>query len=236
VSAEERRRSAPAGTMAADRAELSQSIAEFEIERAAQVSDEIRAPFKAERATLDRLGVPTGAAVPGAPMPDARLVDVDGEEVGLGELIAGEPACIVLYRGAWCPYCNLALRAYESALAGPLREGCVRLVAISPQLPDGSLSMREANALSFAVLSDPGNQIARQLGVLWSPTEGTRISQAKLGIDLAELNADGGYELPMPTVVIVDATGAIAWIDVHPNYGTRSEPSAILEAVAALPV
>lgn len=225
-------RSVPAG----DGSELGEAIAEFEIERAAQVSDEIRAPFKAERATLDRVGVPAGAAVPGDPMPDARLVATDGEEVGLGELIAGEPACIVLYRGAWCPYCNLTLRAYEAALAEPLRERRVRLVALSPQLPDGSLSMQEANALSFEVLSDPGNQIARQLGVLWSPTEETRRSQATLGIDLAELNADGGYELPMPTVVVVDATGVITWIDVHPNYGTRTEPSAILRAVAALPV
>jgi alkyl hydroperoxide reductase subunit AhpC len=48
---------------------------------------------------------------------------------------------------------------------------------------------------------------------------------------VAEHNADGGLTLPMPTTVVVDAIGVIRWIDVHPNYTTRSEVPDILAAV-----
>jgi hypothetical protein len=87
--------------------------------------------------------------------------------------------------------------------------------------------MQQTNELSYAVLSDPGNQIAGQLGILTAASDGARASPAALGIDVAAGNADGSDKVPMPTVVIVDAAGIIRWVDVHPNYGTRTEPAEI---------
>lgn len=84
------------------------------------------------------------------------------------------------------------------------------------------------------MLSDPGNQIAGQLGILTGPTEAVAAAQAQLGLDLAQVNADGTRGLPMPAVVIVDAAGVIRWIDVHPNYATRTEPGDILSALTAV--
>ena len=81
------------------------------------------------------------------------------------------------------------------------------------------------------MLSDPGYQIARQLGILTSPSDGTRAAQMQLGLDLTQVNADGTTALPMPTVVIADADGVIRWIDVHLDYTTRAEPGQILQAV-----
>jgi peroxiredoxin len=141
---------------------------------------------------------------------------------------------LVLYRGAWCPYCNLTLRAYENQLVSPLAERGVALIAISPQRPDGSLTMQQRHGLTYTVLSDPGNGIAGALGVLTAPTGAVRDAQASLGLDVAAGNADGTTALPMPTVVVVDASGVIRWIDVHPNYATRTEPARILEAVDRL--
>jgi peroxiredoxin len=64
---------------------------------------------------------------------------------------------LVFYRGAWCPYCNITLATYQQHLL-PRRTGRgIGLVAISPQAPDGSLSMQEKHDLSFTVVSDPGN-------------------------------------------------------------------------------
>jgi len=112
-----------------------------------------------------------------------------------------------------------------------LAELGIGLVAISPQAPDGSLSTKESKELTFTVLSDPGNQIAGQLGILTAPSEGTRAAQLQLGLDLTQVNADGTTALPMPTVVIADADGVIRWIDVHPDYTTRTEPGQVLQAV-----
>jgi hypothetical protein len=53
----------------------------------------------------------------------------------------------------------------------------------------------------------------------------------ELGLDLTAVNADGTTGLPMPTTIIVDADHAVRWIDIHPNYATRSEPNQILAAL-----
>ena len=137
----------------------------------------------------------------------------------------------MFYRGGWCPYCNITLRTYQAQLVPALAERGIGLIAISPQTPDGSLSTKKSKQLTFTVLSDPGNQIAAQLGILTAPSEGARAAQLQLGLDLTQVNADGTTGLPMPAVVIAGADGLIRWIDVHPDYTTLAEPGQVLQAV-----
>jgi peroxiredoxin len=167
----------------------------------------------------------------GMPIPDAELLDAHGSITTLHAAVAGRPTVLVLYRGAWCPYCNLTLRTYQQTLLPRLTQEGAALLAISPQTPDGSLSMQEKNELAFPVLSDPGNSIARALGALTQPTPEVLAAQREHGIDLIQANADGTVELPMPTVVIVDADRRVRWLDIHPDYTTRTEPDAILAAL-----
>jgi peroxiredoxin len=192
---------------------------------------EVMDAFVAEQVDLDEAGVPVGVSAPGAPMPDGELLDVRGAATSLAQVRAGRPAVVVFYRGAWCPYCNIALRTYQAELAPALADRGVVMIAVSPQKPDGSLSTAETNKLTYAVVSDPGNQLASALGILTEPSPEAAAAAQKVGLDVAEHNADGGLTLPMPTAVIVDATGVIRWIDVHPNYTTRSEVPDILAAV-----
>jgi peroxiredoxin len=199
---------------------------------ATQVPADALEAFHAEEMKLDTAGVPAGVAVAGTPIPEAQLLDAHGNPTTLRETRAGRPAVIVFYRGAWCPYCNVALRTYQRELAPELEERGVALIAVSPQRPDGSLTMAETNELSFAVLSDPGNALGYALGIVTRPNDRTLQAQASLGLDVAETNADGTPDLVMPTVVVVDAEGVVRWIDVHPNYTTRTEPIQILEAVS----
>jgi peroxiredoxin len=192
---------------------------------------EVMGTFVAEQVNLDDAGVPTGVSAPGALMPDGELLDVRGAATSLAQVRAGRPAVVVFYRGAWCPYCNIALRTYQAELAPALADRGYPMIAVSPQKPDGSLSAAQTNQLTYAVVSDPGNQLASALGILTEPSAEVAAAQQKLGLDLAEHNADGGLTLPMPTTVVVDAIGVIRWIDVHPNYTTRSEVPDILTAV-----
>jgi peroxiredoxin len=115
------------------------------------------------------------------------------------------------------PLCNLALRAYQDDLVPTRANRGIPLVAISPQKPDGSLSVKEKNELTFTVLSDPGSKIAGRLGVVTAPTEDAEAAQRSFGIDMPDADADGTHDLPMPTVVIVDGTGVIRWIDCTPT-------------------
>lgn len=217
-----------------NRTTIAHRVAELQQGMAAQLPAKVRDVFGAEQAHLHAVGVPADVAVPGDAMPDGQLLDVHGEATTLSRAIGGRSAVVVLYRGEWCPYCNLALRAYQEDLVPLLDQRGVALVAISPQKPDGSLSMQEKNELSFTVLSDPGNQVAVGLGVLTAPTDDARAAQRVLGLELSAANADGTYGLPMPTVVLVDAVGIIRWIDVHPDYTTRTEVSDIVAALSAL--
>lgn len=201
---------------------------------ASKLPEDVRAAFAAEQAGLDAAGVPRGILATGAPLPDPALIDAKGEATSIGAVRDGRPAVVVLYRGAWCPYCNLALRTYQQLLLPQLEARGVAMVAVSPQKPDGSLSMQETNDLGFAVLSDPGNQIASALGVLTEPLAASREAQGKLGLDLTEVNADGTAALPMPTVALVDGDGVLRWLDVRPNYTSRTEPVEILAALTAV--
>jgi peroxiredoxin len=213
-------------------ATITEQVADFQRASAGQMPAAIAEAFADEQQALSAAGQPTGIARPGTPLPDADLLDVTGQPTTLAAARDGRPAVIVFYRGGWCPYCNIALRAYQAQLAPALAERGISLVAISPQAPDGSLSTKEAKELTFTVLSDPGNQLARQLGILTGPSDAARAAQLDLGLDLTRVNADGTTGLPMPTVLIADADGEIRWIDVHPDYTTRTESGQVLEAIS----
>lgn len=199
-----------------------------------QFPEDAAAVFADEQARLDQGGMPAGVAAVGLPLSDSELLDAWGKATTLAEERGDRPAVVVFYRGAWCPYCNLTLRIYQDELLPGLAARGIPLIAISPQKPDGSLTMAQTNELTFTVLSDPGNRVASELGILTEPDEPVQDAQLALGLDLTEHNADGKPVLPMPTALIVDAEGVVRWIDVHPNYATRSEPEAILAALSVL--
>lgn len=201
---------------------------------AAQPASEIMGAFAREQADLVARGTPGGLIEVGASLPDAELLDPYGSATTLNDALGDRVSVIVFYRGAWCPYCNIALNTYKAELVPELARRDVGLVAVSPQTPDGSLSTREKNELTFTVLSDPGNQLAKAVGILTAPSDEARAAQLQLGLDLTAVNADGTTGLPMPTTIIVDTDHVIRWIDVHPDYTTRSEPAEILAALDTL--
>jgi peroxiredoxin len=213
-------------------ATIAEQVASLRQASAGQLPPELSEAFAAEQRDLATAGNPAGVAKAGSMLPDGELLDVGGQPTTLAQSRGGRPAVVVFYRGGWCPYCNIALRAYQAELVPALAGRGISLIAISPQTPDGWLSTKETKELTFTVLSDPGNQVAGKLGILTAPTDGARTAQLELGLDLTQVNADGTTGLPMPTVVIADADGVIRWIDVHPDYTTRTESGQALQAVS----
>jgi peroxiredoxin len=206
---------------------ISDAVAELRSKRGPTPASDV---FSAEQRALALSAPPKTLAV-GSAFPDGELVDAEGHPTSLKSVLNGAPGVVIFYRGAWCPYCNIALRTYREQLSRPLAELGVALVALSPQSADGSMTMKEKHELEFPVLSDPGNQIASALGILTRPSDSARAVQLEHGIDVEAMNADGTTTLPMPTVVLIGADGDLVWIDVHPDYTTRTEPAQILAAV-----
>jgi peroxiredoxin len=210
---------------------ITDRVTEMHATMAAQPPSEMIGALRREQTELAAAGVPDGIAAAGTVVADVDLLDAHGAATTLYTATGDAAAVVVFYRGAWCPYCNIALATYQAQLLAQLTERGVRLLAISPQAPDGSLSMREKNELTFSVLSDPGNVLAGRLGILTGPSNEVRAAQLQSGLDLTAVNADGTVTLPMPTAMILDAEHVLRWMDVHPNYTTRSEPLQILHAL-----
>ena len=179
-------------------------------------------------------GIPAGTLQVGDTLESFSLTDATGTPVTLDELVDSGPAVIVFYRGGWCPYCNLALRTYQRELLPELGAFGARLVAISPQSPDQSLSTVEKAELDFTVLSDPGNRVAHRVGIVFQQADEVLEAQRKLGLDLAQVNAEGSTQLPRPSVLIVDKGRTVRFVDVQPDYTARTEVADILAGLAEL--
>jgi peroxiredoxin len=192
---------------------------------AVQLPSEVVEVF--ERSIHDFLdqGVPTDSIKAGDLLEPFALED---------QITETGPAVIVFYRGGWCPYCNLALRTYQRELLPQLEDFGARLVAISPQSPDQSLSTAEKAGLEFSVLSDPGSRLAQRIGIAFQQSEEVLEAQHKLGLDLAQVNAEGATFLPRPTVLVVDQDRTVRFVDVQPDYTARTEVADIVAALKDL--
>jgi peroxiredoxin len=178
-------------------------------------------------------GIPTNTIKVGEVLEPFTLGDANGNPVTLEQLVQDGPAVIVFYRGGWCPYCNLALRTYQQQLLPQLGAFGARLVAISPQSPDESLSMMEKAALDFTVLSDPGARLADRIGIAFDQADDVLAAQRELGLDLAKVNAGGAIRLPRPTVIIVDQDRTVRFVDVQPDYTARTEVADIVAGLTS---
>lgn len=198
---------------------------------AEQLPPEVVAVFDQSIQDFLEAGVPTESIKVGDLLEPFILDDATGTPVSLDQIVETGPAVIVFYRGGWCPYCNLTLRAYQHGLLPQLETFGARLVAISPQTPDQSLSTAEKDGLEFTVLSDPGSRLAQQIGIAFQQADEVLAAQRQLGLDLAQVNAEGATHLPRPTVLIVDQHRRVRFVDVQPDYTARTE---VADIVAAL--
>jgi peroxiredoxin len=179
-------------------------------------------------------GVPAHSIKAGDVLEPFTLDDATGAPVSLDEIVGSGPAVIVLYRGGWCPYCNLALRTYQQEILPQLGAFGARLVAISPQSPDESLSTVEKAALEFTVLSDPGSRLADRIGIAFEQADDVLAAQRTLGLDLTKVNAEGAIRLPRPTVLVVGQDHTVRFVDVQPDYTARTEVADIVSALVHL--
>lgn len=165
--------------------------------------------------------------------PDFELPDVRGNFISLFDLLQRGPVVVTFYRGGWCPYCNIQLRAYQAVLPQITALGG-RLVAISPQRPDRSLSTAEANVLTFGVLSDVGNRAARSFGLVYALPEELREALRSNNKALPGINGDESWELPVPATYVIAPDRRIALAHIEVDYRKRLEPDAILASLKSL--
>ncbi|WP_405248108.1 peroxiredoxin-like family protein [Cellulophaga sp. Asnod2-G02] len=170
----------------------------------------------------------------GEKAPNFELPNPEGKTISLATLLDKGPVVVTFYRGSWCPYCNLQLRALQASLADIHALGAT-LVAISPEVPDESMSTNEINSLGFSVLTDQDATVASHYGVAWEvPAFLIEHMEVDRKLDLKKINNGNGSILPIPATFVVGTDGLVQWSYVDVDYRTRAEPEEILEALRKL--
>ncbi|MEV6330621.1 peroxiredoxin-like family protein [Streptomyces sp. NPDC051909] len=201
--------------------------------RGKRIPAEILAVMDRAGAELAASGQAGRALAVGDRAPGFTLASATGGTVSLDGLLAGGPVVLTFYRGAWCPYCNLALRALQQHHEQITARGA-RLVAVSPQVPDESLSLTEKHDLAFDVLSDLGSDTAQRYGLAFDLSDELAAVYERLGFDLQRVNGGHPRTLPLPATYVVDRDGTVRWAFVNTDYALRAEPSDILAALDTL--
>ena len=184
------------------------------------------------RATTDlaESGIADRTLKPGDKAIDFTLPNATGDRVNLQQLLNKGAVVVSFYRGGWCPYCNLELRALQQYLPQIKALGA-NLIAISPETPDNSLSTAEKNELTFEVLSDVGNKVAREYGLVFALPETLRGVYEGFNIDLPAHNGDRTFELPIPATYVIAADGTVLYSFADPDYTKRLDPEEIINAL-----
>ncbi|MBW4558945.1 MAG: AhpC/TSA family protein [Trichormus sp. ATA11-4-KO1] len=182
---------------------------------------------------LARAGIVEKSLQVGDTVPNFTLPNAKEQAVQIQTLLAHGPVVISFYRGQWCPFCSLELTELQKVLP-EIKSLGASLVAISPQTPDHTLSTVEKNNLEFEVLSDVGNKVAKQFGLVYQLSEQVRQVHKGFGIDVSEYNGDTSYELPISATYVVAKNSQIVYAFIDPDYTKRLEPTDILTILKQL--
>ena len=212
---------------------LRHEIKKFQRQFVAGISDEQLGTILLAAERLAESGIAGNCLQAGDRAPEFVLPNATGRLVSSRELLRHGPLVVSFYRGGWCPYCSLELRALEDTL-DEIQQAGAQLVAVSPEHPDSALDTQEKNSLTFEVLSDAGNRVARQFGLVYELDRELRPLYQDFGIDIPARNRDQSYELPIPATYVIDTDGAIAHAFVDTDYTARLEPAEIVEALERL--
>lgn len=212
-------------------AKLDAFKADFEVgEPPYNVPPSVIATMHRTTAELIASGAASRALKAGNGAPAFALNDPEGQRVSSANLLARGPLVISFYRGVWCPYCNMELRALQEALPSFEQLGA-SLVAVSPQTTANSRKSVRQNALGFPILSDPHNAVAAAFGLRFELPRYLVDLYTSLKNDLPAFNGDPSWTLPMPGRFVVGQDGVILYAEVNPDYTRRPEPEDMLPAL-----
>lgn len=160
--------------------------------------------------------------------------EVDGATLTLDTLLQRGPLVLLFFRFESCPACNLALPYYQRNLLPGLQKLGATLLALSPQVPEKLVAIKRRHGLGFLVATDRDNALARRFGILYTADEASQKAALARGRSIGEITGTGTWQLPQPTVVVIDTERRVRFADVQPDWLLRTEAEPVLAAVAAL--
>lgn len=163
---------------------------------------------------------------------DFTLTNANNEQVSLYNQLENGPVVLMWYRGGWCPYCNITLHHMQESLPEFKKYGA-NLLALSPEVPDSSISTKEKNELEFEVLSDINNEIAYKYSVVYKLTDEVA-KMYEAGFGLSDFNGNSTNELPLAATYVIGQDKIIKYAFLDADYRNRAEPADIIEVLKTL--
>ncbi|GAA60893.1 AhpC-TSA [Pseudoalteromonas sp. BSi20652] len=209
---------------------LKAQIDAYNVEKDAKLPADVLALMNTTNEELIAQHIKDNALQIGQKVENFNLANHNGENVELKDLLEKGPVIVSFYRGGWCPYCNLELKALNNYLP-QFKTLSAQLIAISPQLPDETLSTAQKNKLEFDVLSDVSNKVAEQFGLLFTLDERIQALYTQFGIDFEHYYGDKSFKLPLPATYVINQDGVITYAFLNEDYTLRAEPIDIMTAL-----
>ena len=164
---------------------------------------------------------------------DFELPNIHGKKVKLSDKLKNGPVILTFYRGGWCPYCNMQLKAYQDNLESFVKAGG-QLIAISPESMDSASSTVEKNDIKYEILTDNLNKLSRKYGLVFKLNDDLKNVYLKFGLDLEKNQGNGRWELPIPATYIIAPSGKIIYSFLNVDYVQRAEPADIIKELQQL--
>ena len=177
---------------------------------------------------LQESRIASSALKKGEKAPAFELPDGDGRLWRSEDLLRSGPLVIVLYRGRWCAYCNTQLVALQE-IHKQIAAAKASLVAISPQTQKHSYMTRDMHKLRFSLLSDAGNKVARQFGLVYRLSPELQAMYESIYTKLPGYNGDQSWELPLPATYIIGSDGTISYDRIDADWRKRPESEEMLK-------
>jgi peroxiredoxin len=210
------------------------NLDKLQAERNASWPADRLAAHEAFRLSLEETADRRAFVAPGDVVEPFTLLEVDGGVVSLDELLQSGPVVLIFFRFEGCPACNVALPAYRDALFPEAERLGAHLVAVSPQIPEKLRAIKERHGFEFLVAADPEATLLHAFGIAFGPDEEEQETRRRSGSDLGEVLGTGRWELPYPTVVVIDSNRVVRFADIHPNWMVRTEATAVVEAIRSI--
>lgn len=165
--------------------------------------------------------------------PDFKRPEARGRTVQLYRRLAKGPVVLSFYRGGWCPFCSLELRAWCRHV-DKLHALGAELIAVSPEAASEAAGSASSQGFGFPVVIDANQAVAESYGLVFELPKAVREAQSMLDAPLDRLNADGTWRLPVPATYLVDPKGIIRWAYADDDYTHRAEPAEVVDALREL--
>lgn len=163
----------------------------------------------------------------GAKAPQVELPDHNGKLVSSSELLSRGRLVLCFIRGRWCPFCVGQMEAVN-LIHSQIAQAGASLVAISPQTVKQSFFMHDQHKLRFTLLSDAGNKIAREFGLVYRVPAAEEGVYRRAFVNLPFTNGDESWELPIPATYILDRDGTVQYASATEDYMERPEPAEVV--------